>query len=304
MKRMRVVVLGATVLATVAAGLSPAPATARGQGPRTLLFDALVTHASTAGPGVADVGHRQIATGILRDAGGRPIGRFSFTCTWTRVTSGGALENCVAIARTRDGRLDASGLSRSSATTQHWMVDGGTGAYRAARGSLLVRDLSERESLITATVTPRIGAALHAATVSRPRANRGFIARADRLCRQAAGRLAALPPFPFHDFDPLHPDPSLLPLLGAFFTGPGDPRAILGTLNTGLKALGQPPANDQAWTAALGARGAQLSVIDQQDQAALAGDVSGFVRTVHGSSANFRAIAITANAFGATACAF
>lgn len=304
MKRMRVGVLGATVLATLGAALSPAPAAARARGARTLLFDAVVTHASSAGPGVAHVGHRQIASGLLRDAGGRPIGRFSFTCTWTRVTSGGALENCVAIARTRDGRLDASGPARSSATTQHWTANGGTGGYRAARGSLLVRDLSERESLITATVTPGAGAALHAGTVSRPSANRGFIANADQLCRQAAGRLAALPPFPFHDFDPLHPDPSLLPLLGAFFTGPGDPRAILGALDAGLRELGQPPADRKAWTAALSARGIQLSVIDQQDQAALGGDVPGFVRTVHASSANFRAVAITASAFGVTRCVF
>jgi hypothetical protein len=120
----------------------------------------------------------------------------------------------------------------------------------------------------------------------------------------AAGRLAALPPFPFHDFDPLHPDPSLLPQAGALFTGSGDPRAILGTLNTGLEALGQPPANHRAWTAGLNARGAQLAVIDRQDQAAPAGDVPGFVRTVHASSANFRAMAITASAFGATACVF
>lgn len=150
----------------------------------------------------------------------------------------------------------------------------------------------------------RSGSSASCRNVSRPSANRGFIANADQLCRQAAGRLAALPPFPFHDFDPLHPDPSLLPLLGAFFTGPGDPRAILGALDAGLRELGQPPADRKAWTAALSARGIQLSVIDQQDQAALGGDVPGFVRTVHASSANFRAVAITASAFGVTRCVF
>jgi hypothetical protein len=96
----------------------------------------------------------------------------------------------------------------------------------------------------------------------------------------------------------------MLPQVGAFFTGPGDPRAILNTLHAGLEALGQPPANHKTWTAVLGARGAQLSLIDQQDQAALAGDVPGFVRTVHASASNFRDVAITATAFGVTRCVF
>jgi hypothetical protein len=45
-------------------------------------------------------------------------------------------------------------------------------------------------------------------------------------------------------------------------------------------------------------------VIDRQDAAALAGDVPGFVRTVHASVANFREVAITATAFGVTRCVF
>jgi hypothetical protein len=271
---------------------------------RALLFDAVVTHASEAGPGAEHVGHRQLAAGVLRDAADHAAGRFSFTCTWTRVTSARAIERCVAAAWTSDGRLDVSGPARSDSVIQHWNVNGGTGAYRAARGSVLVRDLSDREELITVSLITGHGDALSAGVLTRPSANRRFIAHANRICEQAAGRLAALPPFPFHDFDPVHPDPSLLPRVGAFFTGPGDPRAILRALTEGLQALGQPSADHETWTAALAARGAQLSVIDRQDRFALAGDVPGFVRSVHASAANFRDIAITATAFGVTACVF
>jgi len=305
MHRIRAGLTGATVLTTFVFGLAPAAsATGTKSSARTLLFDALVTQASEAGPGATHVGHRQIAAGVLRDAGAHAVGRFSFTCTWTRVNADGAAESCVATAWTSDGRLDAAGPSRSTSTTQHWRVSGGTGAYRADRGSLLVRDLSDRESLITATLTTQPGDALGAGVLARPRANRGFIAHADQLCEQAAGRLAALPPFPFRDFDPLHPDPSLLPQVGAFFTGPGDPRAILRALHADLQALGQPPASHKAWTATLRARGDQLSVIDRQDQSAVAGDLAGFVRSVHASTDNFRDIAITASAFGVTSCVF
>ena len=67
---------------------------------------------------------------------------------------------------------------------------------------------------------------------------------------------------------------------------------------------GQPPADRMAWTATVRARGARLSVIDRQDQAAVGGDVPAFVRTVHASAANFRDIVLAATAFGATGWAF
>jgi hypothetical protein len=295
-------ILMSALAALACAGASNA--TARPSHMRILLFDAIVTYERTAGPAPNQVGHEQIVSGVLRNSRRDTIGRFAFTCTWTRVTSDGAVESCVASGYTRDGQLNATGPARSNSTTQHWKVNGGTGAYRTARGSLLVRDLGARESLITATVETETGAVLHAGVLSRPAANRRFIARADQLCRQADHRLGALPPFPFHQFDPLHPNPSLLPQVGAFFTGSGDPRPILYTLDADLHVLDLPPANRRAWTKTLRALRARLSVINWQDQAALAADVPSFVRTVHASAANFRDVAIAATAFGATRCSF
>jgi hypothetical protein len=271
--------------------------------PGTVLFDATFTAQRTAGPDANHVGHRQIASGVLRDSTGRRVGRFGFTCTWTRMLAGGdALERCAGLGRTADGRLEVAGASRESEAAHSWKLTGESGAYRGAHGTLLVRDIGDRESLITATVTPRAGTVLRVAVLVRPAADASRIARADRLCARAAGQLATLPPFPFTDFDPLHPDPGLLPQVGAFFTGPGDPRPILQTLNRRLRGLGQPPAARGRWARMLDARGAELAVINAQDRAALAGDVPAFVHSVRDSTSAFRQIAITATVFGTMRC--
>jgi hypothetical protein len=83
----------------------------------------------------------------------------------------------------------------------------------------------------------------------------------------------------------------MLPAVGAFFTGPGDPRPILRALDAGLRKLGPPARDHGPWRLALRARGQELAVIDEQDRAALAGDVPAFVQSVHRSAANFRQIA-------------
>ena len=46
----------------------------------------------------------------------------------------------------------------------------------------------------------------------------------------------------------------------------------------------------------------ELTIIDDQDRAALAADVPRFVRSVRDSAANFRRIAITATVFGVARC--
>ena len=109
-------------------------------------------------------------------------------------------------------------------------------------------------------------------------------------------------PFPFSTFDPLHPDPSLLPAVGRFFTGPDDVRPTLLTLDAHLGALGQPPADAGAWRRVLAARTAALAVHDEQDQAALTADPPAFIKSVHDVERTFRAVAITATVFGVSQC--
>ena len=282
--------------ASTIAGAAPAPHA------QTLVFDATFTHVHSAGPGAEHVGHREIGTGILRATSLRRTGTFSFTCTWIKVRQSVASESCAASASTADGRLDAAGPSQSNTFTHTWHATGGTGRYRYASGTVTVRDLSNRESLITATVTTRGRTVLRAGKVSRPPANDAFIERANRLCRRAAIDLAILPPFPFGNFHPLRPDPASLPAVGAFLTGPGDPRPILAALDSRLAGLGEPTASRGVWRALLGARDRELTVIDEQDRAALAANAPIFVRSVHESDANFRQIAITATVFGAARC--
>jgi hypothetical protein len=290
------------------AAVLPPAATAAGATRRpvrrqALVFDARVTHQTTAGPGPSHVGHTQIAGGVLRDSAGRAVGRFGFTCTWTRVLRGGAaLERCHGVGRTSDGRLDVAGASRSDRDRNSWRVVGGDGAYSRARGTISLRDISDSEILLTAQVTPASEVALSAGAVNRPAANAHFVELANGICSRAATKLAGLPPFPFPHFDPLHPDLALLPQVGAFFTRVGDPRPILTTLELQLRSLGRPAAHASEWTDVLRARQGQTKLIATQDTAALAADAPEFVRTVRQSTSAFRKVALTASTFGATRC--
>ena len=144
--------------------------------------------------------------------------------------------------------------------------------------------------------------ALPLGVLARPSADHPFRARADALCASAATQLAALPPFPFSTFDALHPDPTLLPAVGRVFTGPHDPRPTLHALDAHLRALGQPPADRDAWRGVLAARAAALAVNDEQDQAALAADAPSFIKSVHAAARTFRAAAIAATVFGVGRC--
>jgi hypothetical protein len=276
---------------------APAPPPAP---PRFVVLEARLHPTASPGLDALGAGQRQHSSGELRDVRGRRVGRVAFTCVLTRVLPGGdAMERCRASARTPDGRLRVRGLSRRDATTHRWHLRGGSGAYRGARGSALIRDLSERDSLILLTV---VGARPRAGAVRRPAANRPFAQRADARCADAARTLAALPPFPYPRFDPLHPDVALLPAVGAFLTGPGDPRPALRELDRRLTALGAPPARPRAWTALLQARVRALGVADRQDAAALAADAGAFARSAEAAARGYRRVAVTATVFGALRC--
>ncbi len=304
MRSLRLTLILISALATLLCIAAIAStAVARSARLQTVLFDATFTAHRTAGPDADSVGHRQIASGVLRNRTGRAVGRFAFTCIWTRILAGGdALERCTGSGRTADGRLEVAGPARETEATHSWKLTGESGAYHGAHGTAQVRDISDREALITATVTPRAGTVLRVAVIVRPAADASLVALADQICARASRQLAALPPFPFPTFDPLHPNPGLLPRVGAFFTGPGDPRPIFDNLNARLRALGQPPARRGRWARVLHARGAELTVINEQDRAALASDAPAFVHSVRDSTTAFRQIALTSAVFGTTRC--
>jgi hypothetical protein len=270
---------------------------------QTLFFDAGYTKLSAKGPGDDAVGHRQIASGVLRDVRHRAAGHFAFVCRWTAALPGGDFrERCSGHGTTKDGRVDVAGPALRHALTHTWSVTGGTGRYRGAHGQVVVRDLGTKETLVSLTVVPRRGVTLRAGVIPHPSANSAFRSRAGARCSKAASALAALPPFPFDGFDPLHPDAAQLPDVGRFFTGPHDARPILQTLADELAALGRPPAQRSEWKRLLAERAQQLTLIQRQDDAALAADVAGFVKSVKDSDANFRVIAIEATVFDVPRC--
>jgi hypothetical protein len=291
MKRLVLtILLGAGVLAP--------PASAATQ---TVFLDAVFTHTASGGPPPDAVGHVESASGPLRDAAGRKVGHFAFTCRWVAILPGGdAREHCTGSGTTGDGRLGFAGPTRGSEPTHTWRIASGTGAYRGANGTVAATDVGDRESLIT--VTARAPAALRSAVIARPRANQAFRARADAACGRAAAQLASLPPFPFSTFDPLHPDPALLPQVGQFFTGPGDPRPILTKLGGDLSNLGRPPADARGWARVLKARSSSLAARGEQDDAALQANVPAFVASVHDVTTTYRAVALTATLFGVGRC--
>jgi hypothetical protein len=266
----------------------------------TLFFDAVFTHASTAGPAANAVGHKQIGGGVLKDEAGRVIGQFGVTCLWVeKIGRDDARERCSGWGQTRDGRVEVAGRSRASDAVHAWHIAGGTGGYANASGTVLVRDLGETETLVTVRAS---GVDLHAGRIPVPAANASFRGRAETACAVAAARMQALPQFPYASFDPLHPQQSLLRKVGRFLSGPGDGRPILSDLLAQLRKLGSPPADGQRWQALLHARAAQLGAIGRQDATALAGDSAGFVRAVRDGRALYRKAAIAATVFDVTGC--
>jgi hypothetical protein len=84
--------------------------------------------------------------------------------------------------------------------------------------------------------------------------------------------------------------------VGAFFTGPGDPRPTLRRPEAGLRALAGPVRR------LLAARVVDLALRDRHDAAALRDDAPAFVRTVRASPGVFRRVAIAATVLGAPRC--
>jgi hypothetical protein len=92
--------LALILVATVA----PAPsAAARAPAHQTLFLDAISTHVGGGRVPTNTVGHLESAGGVLRDAHGRAVGRFAFTCRTTAVLADNdAREHCTGWGRTPD----------------------------------------------------------------------------------------------------------------------------------------------------------------------------------------------------------
>jgi hypothetical protein len=296
-----------TIVVMTALSAATAGSAARGPRQQTLFFDATFTQVRTAGPAPNKVGHVQIANGSVSDARGHSIGRVAFSCRWVEsLPNDDAREQCSGSGRTADGRLAFAGSADASDHTHSWSVSGVSGAYRGARGTLVTRDIGpvEHESMILLTVTPRSGVTLRFGVVPRPSANTAFLARANGACTAATARIAKLPRFSIENFDPLHPEPGLLPKVGQFFSGPGDSRPMLHALHRQLVALGPPPANARAWNAMLHSLAAKTVDFERQVRTALAADVPGWVHATKAALTGERRLLVADAVFGTDKCAF
>jgi hypothetical protein len=130
-----------------------------------------------------------------------------------------------------------------------------------------------------------------------------FVQRAEHVCVSAQARIAALPSFPFRNFDALHPDEKTLVKVGRFFTGPGNEVPIARTLVRQLVALGTPPSNQRAWNDVLATFREFIAVIQREATTALHRDVKGWVSAVNENRLLPDRLSAAAKAFGARRCA-
>lgn len=106
-----------------------------------------------------------------------------------------------------------------------------------------------------------------------------FIAKANAVCNRANIAVEkAHGRFPYSNFDPLHPDPKLLPKVGAFFASS---QAIADHVEVELEGLGDPQRNAASWHQLLALARQSRAIAHRQVAAAQAADATAFVATVH-----------------------
>jgi hypothetical protein len=104
-----------------------------------------------------------------------------------------------------------------------------------------------------------------------------FAHRVDAAC---AANLEAYPPvgqFPYASFNPQHPLPSQLPVVGAYFA---QNQRSIRPLESAFTRLGDPPHGKAAWHRVRALAFDTLENAKAQKNAALAGEVHRFVATV------------------------
>ena len=105
-----------------------------------------------------------------------------------------------------------------------------------------------------------------------------FIARANAICARAKAAIDAHGRFPYPSFDPLHPNPQLLPTIGAFFAAN---QPITERTLGELRGLGSPRRAQSQWTQLLALAKQDRVIADRQIVAAKAANVPAFVATVN-----------------------
>jgi hypothetical protein len=77
----------------------------------------------------------------------KSAGRAAWHCGYTGAESYGDV--CTAVASLRHGDLTLAGFLSHKSATSTWAITGGTGAYATARGSAVVKQLSDTKTAVT-----------------------------------------------------------------------------------------------------------------------------------------------------------
>lgn len=102
-----------------------------------------------------------------------------------------------------------------------------------------------------------------------------FAMRAVAVCQAAVDRKKAQGPFPYPDFNPTDPDESKLPEVERFLEMTVD---TFSTWEREMRALGQPPSGQEAWSELLDAIATHVRLDVEQQAAAERGDTETFTR--------------------------
>jgi hypothetical protein len=314
-RQYRQITTAVAVLFVTVAAFAPSPGSAATRPiTQTLVFDAVGTGSFVdrppAGPSPGDT---ELFTARLRDStAGHFVGTVRSTCVFTKVIPHDMLERCSATGRTSEGTLSFGGVGYLESMNPPWQVSGGTGAYKGAHGELVFdadipvnpnAPLAAGRLFSVGVFELTTDHQLHVGVVPRPAANTTFIQQANAACDATERQAMTLPAIPFSSFDPLHPDPQVLPQVGRFFDQPAR-RRLPGVLLAELEKLGQPPASSAAWRNVLKARQAAVATETRQIKAALADDAPAFVRTVSQLANVYNSLVFTSAVFDVQSCTF
>jgi hypothetical protein len=303
----------AVAAACCAAWLVPAAGASQRPAAQTLVFDAVAKGSFVdkppTGPSPGDV---ELSGARLRDAAGRFVGTAHDRCVFTRAIPNDMLERCSGWAKTSEGTVTISGVGHLYSMNPPWQVVGRSGKYKGLHGTQTFATdipldpnvpLAPGRAFSVAVIKVVTTQRLHVGVVPRPAANVRFIRHAQAACDAVIAMAEKQPQPPFSNFDPFHPDKTLLPKVGRFFNAPAR-RRLPRLLLRKLEQLGRPPAGEAAWRSVLVARKALLANENRQIKAALADDAATFVRTVYQESRDFNRMVFSSAVFGLPRCTF
>jgi allene oxide cyclase-like protein len=307
-------VIAIFVLVAAAAGVASWSADGAGRKlTQTLVFDSEVTgdfvDKPPSGPSPGDI---ERSTEKFRDSTGRFVGTANTTCVFTKQIPDDMLEKCSVTAKTSEGTVTLSGVGHLNSMNPPWDVTGRSGAYKGVHGKVVYATdialdpnvpVAPGRAFSVVVIKAAVSRPLKVGVVPRPARNDKFVRRADAACRATERKAQALPPFPFSDFDPFHPDPQELPKVGQFFNDPARRDLPSGLLEK-LERLGAPSASRGAWKNVLGARRTMLASEKKQTKAALANDAPTFVKSVYQQSRDYNKLVFRSAVFGVQECTF